>query len=200
MIRDAYKFLAPLLALGIVSVAAGFEYLACLLFILVLFTAYFFRNPSRRIPEGKNLVVSPADGRIVKIASLENGERCISIFLSIFDVHVNRSPISGELKKLEYRRGRFKAAFREEASAVNEQNILTVDGGNIQVTFKQIAGWIARRVVCWKKPGDILEKGETVGMIRFGSRVDVIVPGKVNVSVKVGERVVGGSSILGDYP
>jgi phosphatidylserine decarboxylase len=199
MIRDAYKILVPLLALGIVSAALGLQLLACLFLILILFVAYFFRNPSRIIPEGKNLIVSPADGKVVKIAESETGGKCISIFLNIFDVHVNRSPISGELKKLEYKRGRFKAAFNEEASRVNEQNILTVDGGDIQVTFKQIAGLIARRVVCWKKPGDFLEKGGLVGMIRFGSRVDVILPQRVNISVKVGDKVRGGSSVLGDY-
>jgi len=199
MIRDAYKFILPLLALGILSVATGFEYIGCLFFILALFVAFFFRNPSRNIPEGKNLIVSPADGRIVKISRSDSGEQSISIFLSIFDVHVNRSPIAGELKELQYKRGRFKAAFYEEASRVNEQNILIVDGGDIQVTFKQIAGVIARRVVCWKKPGDMLGKGERVGLIRFGSRADVILPKKVNITVKIGDRVRGGSSVLGDY-
>ncbi|MBN2318039.1 MAG: phosphatidylserine decarboxylase [Acidobacteria bacterium] len=199
MIRDAYKFILPSLALGILFVAAGFAYIGCLFFILALFVAFFFRNPSRNIPEGKNLIVSPADGKIVKISKSDSGEQSISIFLSIFDVHVNRSPIGGELKELQYKRGRFKAAFYEEASRVNEQNILIVDGGDIQVTFKQIAGVIARRVVCWKKPGDMLEKGERVGLIRFGSRVDVDLPKKVNITVKIGDRVRGGSSVLGDY-
>jgi phosphatidylserine decarboxylase len=199
MIRDVYRFLIPLLALFILSVVIGFEYIALLLLILALFVAYFFRNPSRNIPEGNNLIVSPADGKIVKISKNENGDQCISIFLNIFDVHVNRSPISGELKNLQYQRGRFKAAFDEEASRVNEQNIITVDGRDIQVTFKQIAGAIARRVVCWKKTGDSLEKGGIVGMIRFGSRVDIILPERVNITVKLGDRVRGGSSILGDY-
>lgn len=199
MIRDAYRFLIPLLALCILSVVAGFQVLAILFFILALFVAFFFRNPSRRIPDGENLVVSPADGKVVKISKSESGDQCISIFLNIFNVHVNRSPIAGTLQHLQYKRGRFKAAFDEEASRVNEQNILTVEGENIQVTFKQIAGLIARRVVCWNKPGDLLAKGGIVGLIRFGSRVDVILPEKVNVAVKVGDKVRGGSSILGDY-
>jgi phosphatidylserine decarboxylase len=199
MIRDAYRFLLPMLVLGILFAAFNFKYIAILFFILALFVAFFFRNPSRKIPEGKNLIVSPADGKVVKIAKSEEGEQCISIFLSIFNVHVNRSPIPGTLKELRYVRGRFKAAFNEEASRVNEQNIIAVDGGDIQVTFKQIAGLIARRVVCWKKAGDRLERGEVLGLIRFGSRVDVLLPEKVNISVRVGEKVRGGSSILGDY-
>ena len=199
MIRDAYRFLIPALALGILSAVTGFKYIAGLLFILALFIAFFFRNPSRRIPDGKNLIVSPADGKVVKISRSESGDYCISIFLNIFDVHVNRSPISGKLTQLQYKRGKFKAAFDEQASQVNEQNIITVDGGDIQVTFKQIAGLIARRVVCWKRPGDRLEKGDLVGLIRFGSRVDVVLPGGVRIAVQVGDKVRGGSSVLGDY-
>ena len=199
MVRDAYRFLLPAIILGILSAVFDFFYVAVLFFILALFIAFFFRNPSRPIPEGENLVVSPADGKVVKIAQSENGEQCVSIFMNIFDVHVNRSPISGELKQLRHKRGRYKAAFDEEASRVNEQNIITVDSPEIQVTFKQIAGWIARRVVCWKQLGDRLERGELVGLIRFGSRVDVVLPEKVNISVRVGDRVRGGSSIIGDY-
>jgi phosphatidylserine decarboxylase len=199
MIRDAYKFIVPLLAAGILLYLAGFPYPALPFIVLALFTAFFFRNPARKIPEGKNLIVSPADGKVVKISKAENGEQSISIFLSIFNVHVNRSPISGEMKTLEYVRGKFKAAFDEEASRVNEQNIITLDGGDIQVTFKQIAGLIARRVVCWKRPGDRLKKGEVVGLIRFGSRTDVILPAGVDIKVRVGDKVHGGSSILGEY-
>ena len=153
MIRDAYRFLVPILALGILFAAAGFKYIAFLFFILALFIGYFFSNPSRRIPVGKNLIVSPADGKVVKIARSESGDHCISLFLNILKVHVNRSPISSKLKLLQYKHGRFKAAFNEQASQVNEQNIITVDGGDIQVTFKQIVERIARRVVCWKEAG-----------------------------------------------
>jgi phosphatidylserine decarboxylase len=119
--------------------------------------------------------------------------------LNIFNVHVNRSPISGQLKQLEYKRGKFKAAFDDEASRVNEQNVITISGNGIQVVVKQIAGLIARRVVCWKKPGYNLERGELFGLIRFGSRVDIVMPGRVKILVKVGDRVWGGTSILGEY-
>lgn len=199
MIRDAYRFLIPVAVLGVLFAVFGEIFIAVLCLVLALFIAFFFRNPVREIPSGRKQIVSPADGKVVRIVQTEGGEQCISIFLSIFNVHVNRAPVSGTLKQLEYKRGRFKAAFDDEASRVNEQNILTVEGEDIRVVFKQIAGLIARRVVCWKKPGDTIERGELVGLIRFGSRVDVLLPGKVNIAVRVGDRVRGGSSILGDY-
>jgi phosphatidylserine decarboxylase len=167
--------------------------------ILVAFVCFFFRNPERAIPNGANLVVSPADGKVVKIQKCENGDRVISIFLSIFNVHMNRSPIAGALELLEYKRGKFKAAYDEAASHVNEQNILTIEGDGIRIEVKQIAGLIARRVVCWKKQGESLKRGELFGLIRFGSRVDIVVPEKVQIAVEVGDRVYGGSSVLGEY-
>ena len=198
MVRDAYKLALPVLTLGIVLLFLDIWYGA-------VFPAYrrlyllFLQESLQVIPDAPNLIVSPADGKVVKIADGPEGERTISIFLSIFDVHVNRSPVSGELKSLEYKRGRFKAAFDEEASRVNEQNILTIQGDGIRVTVRQIAGLIARRVICWKKPGDILKRGELIGLIRFGSRVDIVIPERTKLMVKVGERVRGGSSIIGEY-
>jgi phosphatidylserine decarboxylase len=200
MVRDAYKFVLPALALGILLAFFKLPFLAAPFILLSIFIAYFFRNPDRKIPDGKNLVVSPADGKVVKIFRPPNGgDQTISIFLNIFNVHVNRSPISGELKSLEYKRGKFKAAFEEEASRVNEQNVLTISGEGIQVVVRQIAGLIARRVICWKKPGYSLERGEIFGLIRFGSRVDIVIPENVKVLAKVGDRVRGGTSILGEY-
>ncbi len=198
MVRDAFKFVFPLLILGILSVFL-LPYLALLFFALAAFVCFFFRNPNRQIPDGTNLIVSPADGKVVKISRMGSGEQTISIFLNIFNVHVNRSPISGKLEKLEYKQGLFRAAFDEEASRVNEQNILTIAGQGIRVIVRQVAGLIARRVVCWKKPGLSLERGELIGLIRFGSRVDVVLPQKVRVLVKVGDRVKGGSSVIGEY-
>jgi phosphatidylserine decarboxylase len=200
MVRDVYRFLFPLLILGLALVCLRLPYLALSVLILMAFICFFFRNPKRRIPEGTNLIVSPADGKVVKISHIDGGAKTISIFLNIFNVHVNRSPISGTLRQLEYKRGKFKAAFDEEASRVNEQNILTISGQNLQITVRQIAGVIARRVVCWKKPGHHLQRGELIGLIRFGSRVDVVLPAQVKILVKVGDRVSGGSSILGEYP
>jgi phosphatidylserine decarboxylase len=200
MVCDAYKFLVPLLILGILFVLLQLPYPGILFFLLCAFVAYFFRNPERCIPAGKNLIVSPADGKVVKISrNPDNGEQTISIFLNIFNVHVNRSPISGELKSLEYKRGRFKVAFDEEASRVNEQNVVTIAGMGIQIVVRQIAGLIARRVICWRRPGYILNRGELIGLIRFGSRVDITVPGYVKIRVMIGEKVKGGSTVLGEY-
>ena len=203
MARDAYRFLIPLLILA--AACAPFARWPLPIFaLLAAFVCYFFRNPRRRIPDGENLVVSPADGKVVKIVPLSaSGDQpaghAISIFLNIFNVHVNRSPIGGKLQRLEYKRGKFKAAYDDEASSVNEQNILAIRGEKLSVVVKQIAGLIARRVVCWKGPGEQLERGELFGLIRFGSRVDVILPETVRILVRVGDRVKGGSSILGEH-
>ena len=202
MISDAYKFLIPLALLTAVSAFLA-VWLVALFLVLAAFVCYFFRNPRRRIPEGDHLIVSPADGKVVKVAQFagsgeHDGGLAISIFLSIFNVHVTRSPIRGTLEKLEYVRGRFKAAYDDEASGVNEQNVLTIQGNGIRVVVKQIAGLIARRVICWKAEGTSLDRGELFGLIRFGSRVDVILPPGVRIAVKVGDRVKGGSSILGE--
>jgi phosphatidylserine decarboxylase len=199
VVRDAYKFFLPFLALGILSVVYGLFYLSAPFFILAAFICFFFRNPERCIPEGKNLIISPADGKIVKISRINDEEQAISIFLSIFNVHVNRSPIAGELQRVEYKRGKFKAAFEDEASKVNEQNILTIAGQDIRIVVRQIAGLIARRVVCWKKPGDPVARGELFGLIRFGSRVDIVLPADSKIRVQLGDKVKGGSSILGEY-
>jgi phosphatidylserine decarboxylase len=199
MVSDAYKFVVPLLILGIVSACLHIPAAAWSICILAAFTCFFFRNPDRCIPEGTNLIVSPADGKVVKISRMDDGQQTISIFLSIFNVHVNRSPITGELQQLEYKRGKFRAAFEEEASRVNEQNILTIAGQDIRIVVRQIAGLIARRVVCWRKTGHRLQRGELFGLIRFGSRVDVVLPAQVRVLVNVGDKVRGGSSVLGEY-
>jgi phosphatidylserine decarboxylase len=204
MLSDAYRFVLPLIIAAALFAWLQLALPACILLMLAAFVCYFFRNPKREIPVGKNLVVSPADGKIVRIAPIpseggEDGALLVSIFLNIFNVHANRAPIRGVLEKFEYKRGKFKVAFDDVASQVNEQNILTIKGDGIEVVVKQIAGLIARRVVCWKVLGSNLEQGELIGLIRFGSRVDVVLPGKINVLVRVGDSVRGGSSILAEY-
>jgi len=204
MVHDAYRFLIPLLALCALCLYFGMGAAAAVIAVLACFVAYFFRNPARKIPPGDHLVVSPADGKVVRIGRLPDADKelpgghAISIFLNIFDVHVNRAPIHGALERLEYRRGRFKAAYDDEASRVNEQNVLTIRGPRYCITVKQIAGLIARRVVCWKQPGSAVERGEVFGLIRFGSRVDVHLPQDFRVQVKVGDRVKGGSSVIAE--
>jgi phosphatidylserine decarboxylase len=204
MVGDAYRFLIPILLASVALAYFHFPALALLCLLLAGFVCLFFRNPRREIPAREGLILSPADGKIVKITTLPAGSdqaetQLVSIFLNIFDVHVNRSPIRGDLENLEYVRGKFKMAFDEEASRVNEQNILTIRGQGIRIVVKQIAGFIARRVVCWKAPGHEMDRGEVIGLIRFGSRVDVLLPKEVKLLVKVGEKVKGGSSILGEY-
>jgi len=201
MVSDAYRFIIPLLIIALALYALSGPWAACLPILLAAFVSYFFRNPARAIPGGAKLVVSPADGKIVKVAAVEQGSetRCqVSIFLNVFDVHVNRAPIEGELDKLEYRPGRFKVASKDEASRVNEQNVLTIRGPDATLVMKQIAGLIARRVVCWKKAGQKMERGEVIGLIRFGSRVDLLLPENASVLVCVGDRVKGGSSVIAE--
>lgn len=166
------------------------------LFLLALFCLYFFRDPNRTPPAG-DIAVSPADGRIVAIKKEGSQQMRVSIFLNIFDVHVNRSPIAGRVVDVKYHKGEFLVASKEEASAQNEQNTLTVeDATGSRVVFKQIAGLIARRIVCWKNVGDTVALGERIGLIKFGSRVDVMFGPEWDVAVQTGQRVRAGASIL----
>jgi phosphatidylserine decarboxylase len=161
--------------------------------------AYFFRDPKRVPPDDPNVVVSPADGRVTRIESAAAGEAptLISIFLSPFDVHINRSPIRGRIVDVVYSPGKFVMATKEEASLINEQNTLTIQGEKITVVCKQIAGILARRVICWKGKGDQLKLGERFGMIKFSSRTDVLLPANVKVTVSEGDRVRGGTTVIG---
>ena len=165
------------------------------LFILALFCLYFFRDPDRAIPPG-DVAVSPADGKVVAVRQESPTLTRVSIFLNIFDVHVNRSPIAGTITSVQYQPGKFLVASREEASTQNEQNIITVRGQGTTVVFKQIAGLIARRVVCTKKPGDIVATGERIGLIKFGSRMDVLLGPEWEILAHVGDKVQAGSSLL----
>jgi phosphatidylserine decarboxylase len=196
IVKDAFVFLIPLLVLTLGAFALGMPVTAIFLLLLSAFVAFFFRNPRRTIPEDPRVIVSPADGRIVRVERVGNVTK-LSIFLSIFNVHVNRSPISGRIEAMDYKPGRFRAAFNHAASVENERNIIMLSQGSLKLVFTQIAGVIARRIVCWKRVGDSVEKGELVGLIRFGSRVDVLFPAGTEVTVQIGDRVRGGSSPIG---
>jgi phosphatidylserine decarboxylase len=165
------------------------------LYFLAVFCLYFFRDPERPIPAGP-VAVSPADGKIVCIRKLDPYHTRISIFMNLFDVHVNRSPVSGTITEVCYQRGRFLVASREQASTSNEQNTVTVQGNGTRVVFKQIAGVIARRIVFDKQRGDFVQAGERVGLIKFGSRVDVFLGPEWVLRVREGQRVKAGSSVL----
>jgi phosphatidylserine decarboxylase len=199
MVRDAYFFAVPLVAAAaLVSWLAGALWgLPALL--LAFFFLWFFRDPERVIPTAAGALVSPADGKVTAVSQVaENGipQFRISIFLSVFDVHVNRSPIRGVVRKVAYHKGKFLNAMNPASAEHNEQNIVTVEGEGQTVVFKQIAGLLARRIVFNKKLGDHVERGERIGLIKFGSRVDVLLDRSASVQVKVGDRVKGGSSIL----
>ena len=167
--------------------------------LIALFMAYFFRDPQRVPPSDPNVVVSPADGRVTRIesATTAGGPTLISIFLSPLDVHINRSPIPGKIVDVVYSPGKFLMATNEQASLVNEQNALTIQGEKITVVCKQIAGILARRIVCWKGKGDQLKLGERFGLIKFSSRTDVLLPANVKVMVAEGDRVRGGVTVIG---
>jgi len=203
MVRDGFYY-----ALGMGVVAAVVGWLAgpayvVLPLVLAAFFLWFFRDPERVIPAEAGAVVSAADGKVTDIATVEvNGRPYtrISIFLSVFDVHVNRAPLAGVITNVEYRHGRFRNALSAASAVENEQNIVTVEGDGHTVVFKQIAGVLARRIVFTKKLGDRVERGERVGLIKFGSRTDVLLDLSAAVHVAVGDRVRGGSSVLAHLP
>ncbi len=164
--------------------------------ILAVFCLWFFRDPERIAPSGPGLAVSPADGKVVLIRPEPDGRTRMAIFLNVFDVHVNRSPIAGQVKSVKYKAGKFLVASEVAASVENEQNTLVVEGDGGSLEFSQIAGLIARRIVCDKKPGDAVHRGERIGLIKFGSRVDLLFGPEWKIAVKVGERVTAGETVI----
>lgn len=194
VIDGIYYALALIAGGALVSYLAN-AWFALPLFVLAAFCLWFFRDPERRIPDGP-VAVSPADGKVVAVCPETAVQNRISIFLNIFDVHVNRTPIAGTITEARYQRGRFMVASKEECSTQNEQNVITVEGNGTKVIFKQIAGLIARRIVFSKKPGDKVAAGERIGLIKFGSRVDVIFGPEWEILVCPGMRVMAGSSVL----
>ena len=201
MAKEGIPFVAVFLIPGLVFVALGWWVAAGLCLILAAFMAFFFRDPKRDCPSDERIVVSPADGRVVAASKaddrIDDSPTQISIFLSPLDVHINRSPIAGVIVDVVYKPGAFHIASRDIASVENEQNVVTIRGEKVTITFRQIAGVIARRIVLWKKKGDRIAMGEPVGMMKFSSRMDVILPPEVDVLVQKGDRVVGGVSVLG---
>ena len=201
IVRESIPYVTIPLLVGAVSAIFGLWYVAIFFLAIALFMAFFFRDPHRVPPDGPDLVVSPADGRVTRIKKLapedQNSPTLVSIFLSPLDVHINRAPISGTIVDIVYSPGKFLMATNEQASLVNEQNALTIQGEKVTVVCKQIAGILARRVVCWKKKGDNLQLGERFGMIKFSSRTDLVLPPSVTVTVTEGSKVRGGSTVIG---
>jgi phosphatidylserine decarboxylase len=200
MVRDGYYYAFPLLGAALLIgwlTASWWWPLPPVL--LAAFLLWFFRDPERVIPAEPGAIVSPADGKVTEVAAATlSGVRCtrISIFLSVFNVHVNRSPISGVIQEVRYQKGKFLNAMNQASAELNEQNAVTVQGDGHTVMFKQIAGLLARRIVFNKKVGDRVARGERVGLIKFGSRVDVVLDASASLQTKVGDRVKGGASVL----
>lgn len=195
IVLDGIYYALALAGAGAVVWWLAGPWLAAVPWLLALFCLYFFRDPERAIPGGP-VAVSPADGKVVAVKAESPTLNRISIFLNIFDVHVNRAPVAGTISGVEYQPGQFHVASREECSTRNEQNIVTVEGEGSTVVFKQIAGLIARRIVFHKKPGDHVAAGERIGLIKFGSRVDVLLGPEWEITVRPGMRVAGGSSVI----
>jgi phosphatidylserine decarboxylase len=204
MVRDGYIYGLSLLAVAaVLGWATGNWAWGIAPVVLAAFFLWFFRDPERAIPTGAGLIVSPGDGLVTETAQIrtpEGDRQRISIFLSVFDVHVNRAPIGGVLSRVFYQKGQYLNAMNPASADRNEQNVVTIRGAGCEVTFKQIAGLLARRIVFNYAEGETVERGQRVGLIKFGSRVDVILPGEATLRVKVGERVKGGASVLAAMP
>ncbi|HEY3989879.1 MAG TPA: phosphatidylserine decarboxylase [Acidobacteriaceae bacterium] len=206
MVRDGYWYAISLLLVAAVIrfFTAGWfasELLIAIPILLAAFFLWFFRDPDRAIPAGPGLVVSPADGKVTEVAPIHttDGDRIrLSIFLSVFDVHVNRSPIAGIVRRIHYKKGEYLNAMDPASAERNEQSVVTMEGEGCVITFKLIAGLLARRIVFLPKEGDTLLRGERVGLIKFGSRCDLVLPGDAHIRVERGQRVKGGETILAD--
>ena len=201
MVKDGYPYVIVPLVFALIPLALGYWYVAIPMLLIAAFMVYFFRDPDRVIPAEPNIIVSPADGRVTRVCRLlpdsANSPMVVSIFLSPLDVHVNRAPIAGKITNITFTKGKFLMATKEAASLVNEQNALTIEGEGQTIVCKQIAGVLARRIVCWKESGDNVELGERFGMIKFSSRTDLVLPHQVSVDIRVGDRVRGGMTIIG---
>jgi phosphatidylserine decarboxylase len=199
--REGIVYVLVPAGLGVIFTVLGFWPVGLCLGVLAAFMVFFFRDPSRQPPNDSNIVVAPADGRVTRVRPVEDTGVCsatvVSIFLSPLDVHINRAPIAGKITNISYTPGKFLMATNENASLVNEQNALTIEGESITVVCKQIAGILARRIVCWKQAGERVALGERFGLIKFSSRTDLLLPATVEVMVAEGARVKGGATIIG---
>jgi phosphatidylserine decarboxylase len=200
---EGWPFILPLAAITVLCFVFGWKNTGYAALALTLFVLFFFRDPEREVPEGKGIVVSPADGRVIVVKDiyepdyLKQDVKQVSIFLSVFNVHVNRVPCGGTVETVKYNPGKFLVAYADKASLDNEQTGMVIFDGKNRVLVKQIAGLIARRIVCYAKPGDPVKAGDRYGLIRFGSRVDIFLPKDIDLKVRVGDRVKGSGDVIG---
>lgn len=197
VVREGYPYILTLCGIGLICIVAGWPWPGIIFLALAGFVTFFFRDPERVFTSDKRMIASPADGKIISIRK-QNNRDVFSIFLSIFDVHVNRSPMGGRISSIEYRPGKFLVAFDDRASQENEQNRITVEREGRSVQVVQIAGILARRIVCWKHEGETISTGERIGLIKFGSRVDVFLPEDCKLRVQLGQKVKGGETVVGE--
>ncbi|MCU0582131.1 MAG: phosphatidylserine decarboxylase family protein [Syntrophales bacterium] len=201
--KEGWPFFFVLVIFTLLMFVFGWKVIGLISCIFTLFVLSFFRDPERTVPEGQNVVVSPADGKVVVIKNIYEPDYLreevtqVSIFLSVFNVHVNRAPLGGVIETVKYNPGSFHLASVDKASLDNEQIGMVIRGGNRKILVKQIAGFIARRVICYAKPGDVIKKGDRYGLIRFGSRADIFLPKDAEIKVQLGDRVKGARDIIG---
>jgi len=200
LIFSLLLFAVSILSQNALTLAGGLIFI-----ILFLFFLFFFRDPERKIPEGKNLILAPADGKVILIKPFDNlefmnrGGTLVSVFMSVFDVHVNRVPISGVVKYFKYNPGKFLPAFKDKASSENEQTELGLENEHGKVVLKQIAGVMARRIVCKLKQGELVKAGDRFGMIKFGSRLDLFLPENVQIKIQLNHKIRAGETIIGVF-
>ena len=199
MVKEGFPFVIVPALLALLFAFLQLWIVAAVFVAIAFFMAYFFRDPQRTVPDADNIVVSAADGRVTRVDETSDG-KLVSVFLSPLDVHINRAPIAGTITKVDYIPGKKIPATSNEASLVNERNSITITGEKMTVVCTQIAGILARRIVCWSKVGDELELGEKYGLIKFSSRTDLLMPKEVEVRVAVGDRVAGGETIIAALP
>jgi phosphatidylserine decarboxylase len=199
---EGWPFIIPLAVVTVLLFALGWKNAGVVLLVLTLFVLFFFRDPERAVPGGEGVVVSPADGKVIVIKDIHEPDylkedvKQISIFLSVFNVHVNRIPVEGTVEVVKYNPGKFHVASVDKASLMNEQTAMVIAKGRNKVLVKQIAGLIARRIICYAKPGDTVTTGERYGLIRFGSRVDIFLPKDAELKVKLGDRIEGARDVI----
>lgn len=195
MVKEGFPFVIVPLVLALIFGFFQIWIVAALFVLLAAFMAFFFRDPHREVPQGDDIIISAADGRVTRIDESEAG-KLVSVFLSPIDVHINRAPIAGKITKVDYVAGKKSPATSDQASFINERNSLTIVGEKMTVVCTQIAGILARRIVCWRKAGDEVELGERFGLIKFSSRTDLLMPHNVEVLVSIGDKVVGGVTVI----
>lgn len=198
MVKEGLPFVIVPLIIALVFAFFNIWIGVAAMVLLAAFMAYFFRDPRRTIPREANIIVSAADGRVTRVEENADG-KLVSVFLSPLNVHINRSPIAGKIVEVLYIEGKKVPATRNDASFINERNSLVIEGEKMTVTCTQIAGIVARRIVCWKRAGDTLDIGEKFGLIKFSSRTDLLMPSSVEILVKIGDKVVGGETIIGKF-